>query len=119
MLATLGTSPLCRIWRQNSGKARALKGDGFVQLAPRGAADYSGLLCDGRRLEIETKATHTDTCSCESCAGQRHWAAMIRRFGGVYLRVRSGAEALAAVEAEVAQAAEAPLDTEVAHARGE
>lgn len=36
-------------------------------------------------LALETKRTHPDSCRCESCKGQRAWAARLGAAGGIVL----------------------------------
>ena len=66
----------------------------WIQGAPPGAGDLSGILADGRRLEIEVKA------QTKQSEDQKAWQAMIERFGGVYILARSAEEAIASVEAK-------------------
>ena len=49
-----------------------------------GQADISGILSDGRRLEIECK-----TSTGRQSAKQRAWQRMIEKYGGVYILARS------------------------------
>ena len=96
VLQILGQRPeLCRVWRQNTGCLLDTLGRP-VRFGVNGAGDISGLLVDGRRLEIEVK-TETGKQSDE----QKNFEAMIRRFGGVYLLVRSAEEALRMVAKEI------------------
>jgi hypothetical protein len=97
VLLTLGQRPdLCRAWRNNAGKARPLHSpDRVMTFGVPGQADISGILLgSGKRLELECK-TDIGRQSKE----QRNFEAMILAAGGVYAVVRSGAEALAVVEA--------------------
>ena len=96
VLETLGRRPdLCRIWRQNTGCLPDCFGRP-VRFGLPGAGDISGILIDGRRLEIE----------CKSAIGrqtedQKAFQQMIRKFSGVYLLVRSAEDALQMVEEQV------------------
>lgn len=93
VLETLGRRPdLCRVWRQNTGCLRDCWGRP-VRFGCVGAGDISGLLIDGRRLEIECKST-----TGKQRPEQEAFQAMIQRFGGVYLLVRSVEEAVRGVE---------------------
>jgi len=79
ILATFGADPRLRIWRANTGVAFDAKGRA-IRFGVPGAADISGILRGGRRLEIE----------CKSDAGrqspaQRAWQAMIESHGGLYI----------------------------------
>ena len=100
--AAVGALPGVRLWRQNAGKVRVCKMHRecphcyWMQLAPNGAADLSGLLYDGRRLELEVKTLvgrQRDT--------QTKWETMIRKFGGVYILSRSPEDALEQVRREL------------------
>jgi hypothetical protein len=82
ILAAWGAHPGLRIWRQNTGGAM-LKGR-FVRFGVPGAADISGILAGGRRLEIECKAE----CGRQS-EEQLRYQLMIEHFGGVYVLARS------------------------------
>lgn len=82
ILERIGSRPDVRLWRQNTGV-----GDfngRKVRFGIPGAADLTGILKDGRRLEIEVKSP-TGKQSKEQAAYQR----MIERFGGVYVLARS------------------------------
>lgn len=98
-----------RVWRQNAGKWRALRPWGslrrhigtlagallsldrkrietaltlvsdWVHGAPKGAADLSGLISGGQRLEVECKVDEPWS------AVQKRWAHMIGARGGLYV----------------------------------
>lgn len=76
------TKSWLRLWRANTGVGRF--GDRAVQFGVKGQADLTGLLPDGRRLEIEVKKA-TGRQSKEQIAFQR----MIESFGGLYILARS------------------------------
>ena len=78
-----GSKPWCRLWRQNTGRVRSDTGR-WIELAPPGAADLTGLLADGRRFEIEVKSS-----TGQQSQEQRNFEAMIRKLGGVYILARS------------------------------
>lgn len=70
-----------KVWRQNTG---ALKIDNrFVRFGQKGAADITGILYGGRRLEIEVKAPGK-----YPSPAQRAFGADIIKFGGVYFVAR-------------------------------
>lgn len=101
ILLALGARPdLCRIARRNRGKAKRTLPGGREQWVNfgdfDGAADITGILVDGRRLEIEVKGAKG-----KQTPEQVAFEAMIRRFQGVYVVARSVDEAVAAVEAAV------------------
>lgn len=72
-----------RVWRQNTGAMSDKRGR-IVRFGVPGAADISGILNDGRRLEIEVKSS-TGRESKEQIAFEK----MIRKYGGVYIIARS------------------------------
>lgn len=74
--------------RQNAGLIK-LPGGGYINLAPKGAADISTIIPDGsgRRLEIEVKRHNGKQKDV-----QREWQQMIEELGGVYWLVRSESE---------------------------
>lgn len=71
-----------RLWRANAGVARI--GTRRIAFGIKGQADLTGILPDGKRLEIEVK-TQTGKQRPE----QANYQAMIERFGGVYILARS------------------------------
>lgn len=133
ILEVFGQSRYLRLWRQNVGtavplsvvararRAAALKAYSDagkilasarpVQYGINGAADLSGILPSGRRLEIEVKSA-----TGRQSTDQGRYQRMIEKFGGVYCLARSVddvTEAVAAdmtpaiVEGETANAADA------------
>ena len=77
-----GTKPWLRIWRANVGVARINRR--VVRFGVPGQADLTGILYDGRKIEIEVKsATGRQT------QDQKNFQAMIERFNGVYILARS------------------------------
>ena len=77
-----GTKPWLRIWRANVGVARINRR--VVRFGVPGQADLTGILYDGRRIEIEIKsATGRQT------QDQKNFQAIIERFNGVYILARS------------------------------
>lgn len=77
-----------RLWRVNVGLARY--GETVVRYGLPGMADLSGILSDGRRLEIEVKSA-----TGRQSDAQKNYQRMIERFGGIYLVAHSLPEALA------------------------
>jgi hypothetical protein len=76
-----------RLNRQNAGKVevrqRGGASGGWIDLAPVGAADLSGLVApEGWRLEVEVKVQEPHK------AEQISWQNFIRMFGGIYVLVR-------------------------------
>jgi len=82
ILRAFGTLPALRLWRANVGVARM--GRRVVRFGVAGQADLTGILPDGRRLEIEVKSP-----SGRQASAQRSYQAMIERFHGVYILARS------------------------------
>ena len=82
ILRAFGTRRNLRLWRANVLAARM--GDRFVRAGVPGQADLTGILPDGRRLEIEAKSERG-----QQTEDQRNFQRMIERFGGVYVLARS------------------------------
>lgn len=76
-------------WRQNSGATKI--GNRFLRSAPAGTADIIGVVC-GKPIALEVK---TETGKQEP--SQKAWAMMWTAAGGVYVIVRSPAEAMEVV----------------------
>ena len=99
VLLAVSAIPGVVVWRQNSGLYYAPDGHGGfrrVRAAMPGAADLSGILPDGRRLELEVKAA-----TGELRQEQVEFGRMILEHGGVYLVARSEEEAVAGVRAAI------------------
>ena len=80
ILRAFGT--ISRFWRANTGVAQI--GKRFVRFGSPGQADLTGILPDGRRLEVEVKsATGRQT------RDQKSFQRMIEKFNGVYVLARS------------------------------
>lgn len=96
ILLALGRRPDVRLWRQwHSGLLRTMDGRPTTVGTP-GMADLSGIVADGRRIEVEVKSSTgvvRDT--------QRSFGAMIERFHGIYIVARSVDDALAQLEAKL------------------
>jgi len=82
ILRAFGTLPGVRLWRANVGVARI--GDRVVRFGISGQADLTGILPDGRRLEIEVKSP-----TGRQTPPQAAFQAMIERFNGLYVLARS------------------------------
>lgn len=82
ILRTFATRTDMRLWRNNSGVARGR--NRIVRFGIAGQADLSGILPDGRRLEIEVKGPDG-----RQSLEQLNFQVMIRRFNGVYVVARS------------------------------
>jgi len=92
ILRALGVRRDMRLWRQNTGVA--FYAGRTVRFGLPGAADLSGILSDGRRIEIEVKSP-TGRQTKEQAAYQR----MIERFGGLYVLARCLNDVEAALKA--------------------
>lgn len=96
---------LVRLWRQPAGRLE-LKRGGWVEAAPNGAADLTGLVAPtGVRLELEVKGARTKVTDA-----QEHWRESMAERGAVALQVRFDPEVnlegnLVLACAEIARAA--------------
>jgi hypothetical protein len=79
--------PGVRVWRQQVGTVAIAGSDAdggekrfFHAGVPKGAADLSGIVLGGRRLEIEVKGPKG-----RRTIEQQHWAEFIRAYGGIYI----------------------------------
>jgi hypothetical protein len=82
ILRAFGTLPALRLWRANVGVARL--GRRVVRFGIPGQGDLTGILPDGRRVEIEVKAA-----AGRQTSAQRSFQEMIERFHGVYILASS------------------------------
>jgi len=82
ILRAFGTRRDVRLWRANAGVARI--GRRTVRFGLPGQADLTGILPEGKRLEIEVKSARG-----RQSRAQRDYQRMIERFGGVYVLARS------------------------------
>ena len=98
ILLAVGSRPDVRLWRANTGVGVTPDGARIVRFGIPGQADLSGLLIDGRRLEIEVKMPGRTQSEAQLMFGE-----MILRYGGVYLLAHSVEEALAGVTAAIAR----------------
>ena len=81
ILHYLATRTDLRAWRQNTGVAYYENRP--VKFGVHGAADISGILNTGTRLEIEVK-----TPSGSQSQAQKRYQDMITKFGGIYILAR-------------------------------
>ena len=97
ILRTFGTRKDMRIWRANVGASTFLgpHGKQRVQFGVPGQADLTGILPDGRRLEIEVKSAVG-----RQRPEQVNYQKMIEQFGGVYILARSVEDVFAALHAK-------------------
>jgi hypothetical protein len=98
ILRVFGQRHDMRLWRSNCGVATMGVGPAarIVSFGVPGQADLSGIVCDGRRLEIEIKS-QTGKQSKE----QKSYQSMIERFGGIYILARSVEDVHSALEAAI------------------
>lgn len=82
ILRAFGARSDMRLWRANAGVAK--RGKRVIRFGVVGQADLTGILPDGRRLEVEVKSD-----AGRQSRAQRDYQAMIERFGGVYVLARS------------------------------
>lgn len=92
VLDELRRFPGVKAWRQNTGVYRSLDGKRVVRVSVKGAADLTGILPDGRRLEVEVKVPEG-----ELRPEQVEFGKMIADSGGVYIIARAPGEATAAL----------------------
>lgn len=93
ILLTVGRRADCRVWRQNTGKGRSYDGKRTISFGVVGGADISGIMSDGRRLEIEVKKV-----GGRQSAEQKSFQAMVEKYNGVYILARSVEEAIAGID---------------------
>jgi hypothetical protein len=79
------------VWHQPTGAA--YRNGRLIKYGLKGAADISGITCDGRRLEIEVK-----TGNAEQHGSQPHFEKMILDMGGIYFIARSVEDALSKLD---------------------
>jgi hypothetical protein len=82
ILRAFGTKRWLRLWRANAGVAQM--GRRVVRFGVPGQADLTGILPDGRRLEVEAKSP-----TGRQTQDQRNFQRLIERFGGIYVLARS------------------------------
>lgn len=92
ILREFGTRSDMRVWRMNTGAANY--SGTRVSFGVPGQADISGILPDGRRLEIEVKSA-----TGRQSADQENYQRMIERFNGLYVLARSVQDVHAALRA--------------------
>lgn len=73
----------CKVWKQQTGAT--MIGQRFIRFGIKGAADITGILPGGVRLEIEIK-----TGLARQSPHQKEYQLMIESFGGIYLVARDG-----------------------------
>ena len=92
LLVELGKHPhLGRYWKQNTGIAKV--GDRVIRFGLPGAADITGLMPNGIRVEIECK---TGTGRLSEIQGR--FRNMITDLGGLYMEAREIEKVIAVLE---------------------
>lgn len=92
ILARYGLDKRLKLWRSNSGAAQGRNGR-LIRFGVKGQGDLSGILKNGRRLEIEVKsATGRQTPE------QKAFGEMITKYNGIYMLVRSVETACSYIE---------------------
>lgn len=86
---------ICRVWEQPTGVAYR-DNRAPIHYGVKGGADISGIVFDGRRLEIEVK-----TGKAVQQQNQVFFMEMIRKHNGIYVVARSVEGAIMAVKQEV------------------
>ena len=81
ILRAFGTLPSIRLWRANVGAARI--GRRLIRFGIPGQADLTGILSDGRRLEIEVKSAGGRQTPAQQAFGRT-----IERFNGIHVLAR-------------------------------
>lgn len=83
ILYAVGSLPTVRVWKTVCGVFRDFSSNRTIKVGLPGAADITGILSNGKRLEIEVK-----TGSAKQNDKQKLYQAMIEKFGGVYILAR-------------------------------
>ena len=82
ILGHIGARPYLRVWRQNTGAMQV--GDRFVRFGINGAADITGVLACGMRLELEVKRP-----GGKQSKDQRRFQGVMDAMGALYAVVDS------------------------------
>lgn len=91
VLIELGKYPeLVRAWRNETGAARMMNNpERIIHYGLKGSADITGILNNGKRLEMEVK-----TGNATQSKQQKLFNKMIDEFNGIYCVVKSTNEAI-------------------------
>lgn len=85
VLIELGkNSDKVRAWKNHTGSARSMDGQRIIQYGLKGSADITGILKNGKRLELEIKTGHA-----VQAKHQENFQRMIEEMGGVYKVIRN------------------------------
>ena len=88
----MSESELCRCWKQETGAA--YRDGNLIHYGLKGSADISGIMRDGRRLEVEVK-----TGKAVQQENQKAFERMILTMKGVYFVARSVEDAILKLQA--------------------
>jgi hypothetical protein len=91
IILALNNTKLCRVWSQPTGAA--YREEKLIKYGLMGCADITGLMIDGRRLEVEVK-----TGKAMQSEQQKLFERMILSKGGIYFVARSVEDALSSLE---------------------
>lgn len=89
----LSASPHVMAWRSHSGMVK-IRG-GFMHLAPKGTADFTGMLRGGRFIGIEVKRdvkSKKTNNAIDTLGAQKAWAERVTAMGGIAITVTSAQE---------------------------
>lgn len=78
ILLALSATGVCRVWRQETGAA--YRGQKLIRYGRVGSADISGIMQNGKRLEVEVK-----TGKAVQNDAQKDFGKMINAMGGLYV----------------------------------
>lgn len=79
---------MCRVWRNETGMALNIRTEQPFHYGLKGSADIIGI-CNGFFIAIECK-----TGNATQSEQQKNFQAMIEKFGGFYVVIRSKEDAL-------------------------
>lgn len=95
ILLQVGSLPFVRLWRNNTGKARAMDNPNrIIQFGLPGSPDLLGFFDDGRFLGIEVKRP-----GGRQSKEQKAFETVLQRFNGIYILADNVADALDQVHA--------------------
>jgi len=92
IIKAMSATDLCRCWEQPTGAA--YREGTLIHYGVKGSADISGIMRDGRRLEVEVK-----TGKAVQQDNQKAWGKMIINMRGIYFVARSVEHAIEQLQA--------------------
>lgn len=84
ILATYGSAPNFRIWKNDVGVGRSLDSDRVLRWGLKGSADIIGVGFGGKFIAIEVK-----TGRAKQSTQQKNFQNMVIAMGGIYIVARS------------------------------